>query len=46
MGNVMPEEDFEMVGNLVQQAEATLIDEYEPLKFLWNYDGYGVSVFF
>ena len=32
-GNVMPEEDFEMVGNLVQQAEATLIDEYEPLSF-------------
>ena len=32
-GNVMPEEDFEMVGNLVQQAEAKLIDEYEPLSF-------------
>ena len=32
-GNVMPEEDFEMVGNLVQQAETTLIDEYEPLSF-------------
>lgn len=32
-GNVIPEEDFEMVGNLVQQAEATLIDEYEPLSF-------------
>ena len=32
-GNVMPEEDFEMVGNFVQQAEATLIDEYEPLSF-------------
>ena len=32
-GNVMPEEDFEMVGNLVQQVEATLIDEYEPLSF-------------
>ena len=32
-GNVMPEEDFEMVGNLVQQAEVTLIDEYEPLSF-------------
>lgn len=32
-GNVMPEEDFEMVGNLVQQAEATLIGEYEPLSF-------------
>ena len=32
-GNVMPEEDFEIVGNLVQQAEATLIDEYEPLSF-------------
>ena len=33
IGNVMPEEDFEIVGNLVQQAEATLIDEYEPLSF-------------
>ena len=32
-GNVMPEEDFEIVGDLVQQAEATLIDEYEPLSF-------------
>ena len=32
-GNVMPEEDFEIVGNLVQQAEAKLIDEYEPLSF-------------
>ena len=32
-GNVMPEEDFEIVGELVQQAEATLIDEYEPLSF-------------
>ena len=32
-GNVMPEEDFEIVGNLVQQAEVTLIDEYEPLSF-------------
>ena len=32
-GNVMAEEDFEMVGNLVQQAEAKLIDEYEPLSF-------------
>ena len=32
-GNVMPEEDFEIVGNLVQQAETTLIDEYEPLSF-------------
>lgn len=32
-GNVMSEEDFEIVGNLVQQAEATLIDEYEPLSF-------------
>ena len=32
-GNVMPEEDFEIVGNLVQQAEAKLIDEYEPLRF-------------
>ena len=31
--NVMPEEDFEIVGNLVQQAEAKLIDEYEPLSF-------------
>ena len=32
-GEVMSEEDFEMVGNLVQQAEAKLIDEYEPLSF-------------
>ena len=32
-GKVMPEEEFEIVGNLVQQAEATLIDEYEPLSF-------------
>ena len=32
-GNVMPEEDFEIVGNLVQQAEVKLIDEYEPLSF-------------
>ena len=32
-GNVMPEEELEIVGNLVQQAEATLIDEYEPLSF-------------
>ena len=32
-GNVMSEEDFEIVGNLVQQVEATLIDEYEPLSF-------------
>ena len=32
-GNVMPEEEFEIVGKLVQQAEATLIDEYEPLSF-------------
>lgn len=32
-GNVMSEEDFEIVGNIVQQAEATLIDEYEPLSF-------------
>ena len=32
-GNVMPKEDFEIIGNLVQQAEATLIDEYEPLSF-------------
>ena len=32
-GNVMSEEEFEIVGNLVQQAEATLIDEYEPLSF-------------
>ena len=32
-GNVMPEEDFEIVGNLVQQAEAILIDKYEPLSF-------------
>ena len=32
-GNVMPEEDFEIVGEIVRQAEATLIDEYEPLSF-------------
>ena len=32
-GNVMPEEEFEIVGKIVQQAEATLIDEYEPLSF-------------
>ena len=32
-GEVMSDEDFEMVGNLVQQAEAKLIDEYEPLSF-------------
>ena len=32
-GNVMSEEDFEIVGELVQQAEAQLIDEYEPLSF-------------
>ena len=32
-GNIMPEEEFEIVGNLVQQAETTLIDEYEPLSF-------------
>ena len=32
-GNVMSEEEFEIVGNLVQQAEVTLIDEYEPLSF-------------
>ena len=32
-GNVMSEEDFEIVGELVQQAEAKLIDEYEPLSF-------------
>ena len=32
-GNVMPEEDFEIVGELVRQAEETLIDEYEPLSF-------------
>ena len=32
-GNVIPEEDFEIVGNLVQQAEVKLIDEYEPLSF-------------
>ena len=32
-GNVMPEEDFEIVGELVQQSEAKLIDEYEPLSF-------------
>ena len=32
-GEAMPDEDFEMVGNLVRQAEAKLIDEYEPLSF-------------
>ena len=32
-GNVMPEEEFEIVGEIVRQAEATLIDEYEPLSF-------------
>ena len=32
-GNIMPEEEFEIVGNLVQQAETKLIDEYEPLSF-------------
>ena len=32
-GNVMSEEDFEIVGELVRQAEVTLIDEYEPLSF-------------
>ena len=32
-GNVMFEEDFEIVGELVRQAEVTLIDEYEPLSF-------------
>lgn len=32
-GNVMSEEDFETVGELVRQAEVTLIDEYEPLSF-------------
>ena len=32
-GNIMSEEDFEIVGELVQQVEATLIDEYEPLSF-------------
>ena len=32
-GEVMPEEEFEIVGNLVQQAETKLIDEYEPLSF-------------
>ena len=32
-GNVMSEEDFEIVGELVRQAEETLIDEYEPLSF-------------
>ena len=32
-GNVMPEEEFEIVGKFVQQAEATLINEYEPLSF-------------
>ena len=32
-GEVMSEQDFEIVGNLVRQAEAKLIDEYEPLSF-------------
>ena len=32
-GVAMSEEDFEIVGNLVQQAEANLIDDYEPLSF-------------
>ena len=32
-GNVMSEEDFEIVGELVQQAEAKLIGEYEPFSF-------------
>ena len=32
-GEAMSEEDFEMVGNLVRQAEAKLIDDYEPLSF-------------
>lgn len=32
-GEAMSDEDFEIVGNLVQQAEAKLIDEYEPLSF-------------
>ena len=32
-GEAMSEEEFEIVGNLVQQAEAKLIDEYEPLSF-------------
>ncbi|UEA30775.1 bifunctional folylpolyglutamate synthase/dihydrofolate synthase [Granulicatella elegans] len=32
-GNVMSEEDFEIVGDLVRQAEVKLIDEYEPLSF-------------
>ena len=32
-GEAMSEEDFEIVGNLVQQAEAKLIDDYEPLSF-------------
>ena len=32
-GNVMSEEEFEIVGKFVQQAEATLINEYEPLSF-------------
>ena len=32
-GEAMSDEDFEMVGNLVQQAETKLIDEYEPLSF-------------
>ena len=32
-GEAMSEEEFEIFGNLVQQAEAKLIDEYEPLSF-------------
>ena len=32
-GEVMSEQDFEIVGNLVRQAEAKLIYEYEPLSF-------------
>ena len=32
-GEAMSEEEFEIVGNLVQQAETKLIDEYEPLSF-------------
>ncbi len=32
-GEAMSEEDFEIVGNFVQQAEEKLIDEYEPLSF-------------
>ena len=32
-GEAMSEEDFEIVGNLVRQAEEKLIDEYEPLSF-------------